>query len=109
MGSLVVWGIVHVVALGRASDAILSENYRSIIAAEIMVNALERQDSGVLLMFAGDSDGGIACVREQDLVFLEWLGVARENVTFPGEDDIVRTISADYETYRTRVGVLIED
>jgi hypothetical protein len=35
--------------LGSASEAILSENYRSIVAAENMINGLERMDSAVLL------------------------------------------------------------
>ena len=51
MGLVVAWAVVNLVSLGKATDAILSENYRSILAAENMVDALERQDSGILLMF----------------------------------------------------------
>ena len=59
MGLVVVWAVTNLVSLGKASDAILRENYRSILAAENMVDALERQDSGVLLVFLGDSEKGI--------------------------------------------------
>ncbi len=55
MGLVVAWAVINLVSLGRATDAILSENYRSILAAENMVDALERQDSGILLMFLGDA------------------------------------------------------
>lgn len=108
MGTLVVWAMVHVVSLGRASDAILSENYASILAAENMINALERQDGGLLLALAGDGDAGAARVRTQDTVFREWLALAQQNVTIAGEGDLVRSLAADYEAYRDRVGALID-
>ncbi|MFU8889613.1 MAG: ATP-binding protein [Trueperaceae bacterium] len=108
MGSLVVWAMVHVVSLGRASDAILSENYASILAAENMVNALEWQDRGLLLILAGDPDVGAARMHGQDAVFREWLALAEQNVTIPGEGDLVRSLAADYEAFRARVGALID-
>ena len=51
MGLVVVWAIANLISLGQATNAILSENYKSILAAENMVDALERQDSGILLIF----------------------------------------------------------
>ena len=49
MALVVAWAVVNLLALGKASDAILRDNYRSILAAENMVDSLERQDSGILL------------------------------------------------------------
>ena len=43
------WGVANLWRLGQASEAILRENYRSIRAAEGMVDALERQDSATLI------------------------------------------------------------
>jgi two-component system, NtrC family, sensor histidine kinase KinB len=60
MGLVVAWAVTNLVSLGKATDNILSENYRSILAAENMVDALERQDSAILLMFLGDARKGIA-------------------------------------------------
>ena len=42
------WSIYHMVTLGRAIDVILINNYKSILAAENMKEALERQDSSAL-------------------------------------------------------------
>jgi len=53
MGLILVWAFLHLWDLGKASEAILRENYRSILAAENMVYALERQDSAVLLILLG--------------------------------------------------------
>ena len=100
MGLVVAWAVFNLVSLGRASDAILRENYRSIIAAENMIDALERQDSGVLLMFLGDPQTGKAQFRENEARFLEWLARAKDNITVPGEGKLIQDIEAGYAHYR---------
>ncbi|MBN1104706.1 MAG: PAS domain-containing sensor histidine kinase, partial [Deltaproteobacteria bacterium] len=81
MGLVVVWAVTNLVGLGKATDAILRENYRSILAAENMVDALERQDSAVLLLFLGDTEKGTSQFRENEAVFLQWLSRAKDNIT----------------------------
>ncbi len=99
---VVAWAVTNLVSLGRATEAILSENYRSILAAENMVDSLERQDSAILRMFLGDAEGGIAQFREHEAVFLQWLARAKDNITIQGEKDLVQAIETNYLTYRQR-------
>jgi len=108
MGLVVVWAVTNLVSLGKATDAILSENYRSILAAENMVDALERQDSGMLLMFLGETEKGIAQFRGYEAVFLEWLARAKDNITIRGEAELVQSIEGDYSTYRQRFSLLTD-
>lgn len=108
MGLVFAWAITNLVSLGQASDAILSENYRSIIAAENMVNALERQDSGILVMFSGNQDKGISQFRENEANFLEWLGRAKDNITIVGEAELVKSIEAGYANYRKQFSSLTD-
>ncbi|SLM32611.1 Multi-sensor signal transduction histidine kinase [Desulfamplus magnetovallimortis] len=100
MGLVVAWSVTNLVSLGKASGAILSENYRSILAAENMVDALERQDSGILLIYLGDEEKGISQFRENEAIFLEWLVRAKDNITIKGEADLVKDIELDYAAYR---------
>jgi NtrC-family two-component system sensor histidine kinase KinB len=100
MAVVVVWAVANLVSLGRASDAILRENYRSILAAENMINALERQDSAVLLMLLGKRDEGVAQFRTNEAAFLEWLGRAKDNITIDGEAELVESIESSYGNYR---------
>ena len=65
MSLVFAWAVVNLVFLGRASEAILRENYRSILAAENMVEALERQNSGLLLLFLGDRGRGAPIPRKR--------------------------------------------
>jgi two-component system, NtrC family, sensor histidine kinase KinB len=91
--------IVLLLRLGRASDAILQENYRSILAAEKMINDIERQDSGVLLILLHFQDLGLKEFRDSEVSFLQWLGRAKDNITEPGEKELVEGIEQNYTQY----------
>jgi NtrC-family two-component system sensor histidine kinase KinB len=108
MGLVLAWAVMNLISLGKATDAILHENYRSILAAENMVDALERQDSGILIMFLGAGEEGIDQFRESEKVFLEWLARAKDNTTIQGEADLVRSIEADYSKYRQQFSRLTD-
>ena len=84
MGLVVAWAVVNLISLGKATDAILRENYRSILAAENMVDTLERQDSAILLIFLGDTRKGISQFQESEAMFLQWLARAKDNITIEG-------------------------
>ncbi len=108
MGLVVAWAVSNLVSLGKATDAILRENYRSILAAENMVDVLERQDSAVLLMFLGDTAKGVSQFRENEAVFLQWLARAKDNITIQGEADLVQSIEKDYARYRQQFSGLTD-
>ena len=108
MGLVVAWAVVNLVSLGQASNAILRENYRSILAAENMVDELERQDSGILLLFLGDAERGISQFRESEAIFLGWLARAKDNITVRGEAELVQSIEQGYAKYRQRFSELTD-
>ena len=108
MALVIAWAVVNLVALGRATGGILRENYRSILAAESMVDALERQDSAVLLLLWGDADTGISQFRANEGEFFTWLARARDNVTIEGEADLIHTIETRYSAYRLLFSSLTE-
>jgi NtrC-family two-component system sensor histidine kinase KinB len=101
------WAIINIAHLGSASDAILRENYRSILAAENMIDVIERQDSNILLFIMGD-EGGLAQFRQHEIEFLEWLGRAKNNITLEGEAEALETIEQQYLAYLETVGQLRE-
>ena len=98
-GVVVVWALVNVVRLGDATDAILSENYRSIEAAEEMLDALERQDSAVLLYALGSEDQAVRQFEGGQGRFARALGRAETNVTVPGEAEVVAAVDSAYTAY----------
>ncbi len=98
-----IWALVHLLDLGQASDAILRENYKSILAAENMVYAIERQDSATLLLLLGYADQGWRQFRDNESLFFQWLGRAKDNITVEGEAQIVATIEKEYTSYLNHI------
>jgi len=96
---ILILGITLLLRLGRASDAILRENYLSTLAAENMINDIERQDSGLLLVLLDFPELGFKEMRESEVSFLMWLGRAKDNITIPGEQEIVTAIEKNYTLY----------
>ena len=93
------WGITNLRRLGRASQAILEENYNSILAADNTIEALERQDSAILLFLLENRDRGSQQFRANQIEFLKWLGKAESNITIPGEAEIITEIERLYRDY----------
>ena len=101
------WGAWNLRQLGQASDRILQENYRSIRAADGMIDALERQDSATLMLLLNDVDAGRSLFREYEVAFLQWLGRAQDNVTLTTEDETLATIESAYRDYLLDVDELL--
>ena len=93
------WGIANLRRLGKASEAILRENYNSILAAENIIDALERQDSAILLFLLENRDRGSQQFRQNQIEFLKWLGKAEGNITIAGEEEIIAQIEQSYQDY----------
>ncbi|MBE9048137.1 HAMP domain-containing protein [Pleurocapsales cyanobacterium LEGE 10410] len=93
------WGITNLLRLGQASKAILQENYNSILAAENLIDALERQDSAILLFLLENRDRGSQQFRQNQIEFLKWLGRAEGNITIAGEEEIIARLEQFYQDY----------
>ncbi|MFO7958884.1 MAG: ATP-binding protein [Candidatus Brocadiia bacterium] len=93
------WAFVNLWRLGRASEAILRENYKSILAAENMIDAIERQDSATLLLILGFEEEALEGFHENESAFLQSLARAKDNITIEGERDILQAIESGYSSY----------
>jgi two-component system, NtrC family, sensor histidine kinase KinB len=97
------WGIYHLVHLGRAVDVILVNNYKSILAAENMKEALERIDSSALFFITSQADKARQQFADNEKRLAGELQVAENNVTEPGEGPIVADIRTQYAAYKEQV------
>lgn len=87
--------------IGHSVQALLDDNYKSINAAKNMIEALERADSGVLLLLSGEWEKGRTTIEEANKDFQEAFGVAKNNITIPGELEYVESVMKFYEIYRS--------
>jgi NtrC-family two-component system sensor histidine kinase KinB len=96
---ILLFSLANLQRLGRASASILRENYRSIIAADHMIGALERQDSALLLVLAGYPQEGQAQFTNSLPDFMQWLGREKDNITIQGEAALAQSIESGYLRY----------
>jgi len=104
-----IWSIYNVALLNRTHNQSIVENYRSVIAAENMIGALERQDSAVLLMILGEMDVASTIFEQYQAEFLLWFGRAEDNITLPGEGELIASIKQAYVEYMKAVQVFRTD
>jgi signal transduction histidine kinase len=85
--------------LGGAVATILRENYASVVACEEMKEALERQDSAAQFASAGREDVAGPMLERHRRAFAAAFATEADNVTVPGEGELVREIEVAYRDY----------
>ncbi len=107
LGANSLWAIKNFNSLSESIENIMQSNYRSIVAAQNMSIALERQDSAELAhMFSSDGTTTQA-FRENEIEFLRWLSRAEDNITEPGEKEILDEINELYIKYIDKFSELV--
>src|SRR2546426_12821664 len=78
-----------VLHLGGRIDAILRENYDSVIAMQILNEALERIDSAFQFALADQVDKARQQLDQNWPEYNQGLEIEKHNVTLPGEQELV--------------------
>jgi methyl-accepting chemotaxis protein len=100
---LAVAGVVSIHEFRKLSDnlqSLIEDNYKTIKAAKNMMEALEREDSGVLLLMIGEWEHGRAILDSADNSFKTAFDIVKNNITESGEDKHIIDIKNKYETYK---------
>lgn len=92
--------------LQTSIDSIMHSNYDSVVAAQNMNDAIERQDSMELAFIFEENLTLGGDYQENHMKFLEWFYKAKDNITESGEGDIIAEIEKSYSEYTSKVGVL---
>ncbi|MBM7555755.1 ATP-binding protein [Halanaerobacter jeridensis] len=93
------WSIYNFMTLNDAINDIMVENYRSVIAAEGMMEALERQDSAELIFVFGQKEKALDIFQRNQMRFMKHLSRAEDNITIEGEKEILDDINKKYQNY----------
>jgi signal transduction histidine kinase len=101
--ALLAVGALAISTLGRvggASQTILKDNYRSVLAAQRMKESIERMDSAALFKLAGRWNVGAPMSAENRNIFENELRVEEGNITEIGEDAAVKKLRAKWNEYQ---------
>ncbi len=97
--ALGLWAIVMFYRLGGSIDVILRENYRSVLAAQGMKEALERMDSGLLFAVGGREELGREQFDRHRPRLEQHLRTEQGNVTLPGEQELADDLDRLHRRY----------
>jgi methyl-accepting chemotaxis protein len=95
-----VWSIHELNTIGTSVQKFLDDNYRSVNAAKMMMEALEREDSATLLLLLGNWEEGRKIMDDADTLFQKGLQIAENNITEPDEAAFVELIRSQYNVYK---------
>jgi len=92
-------------SLGESPELILKDNYRSVLAAERMIDAVSRLQQAALADAAARQPFG-SSAEEERRRFEEELVAQEHNITEPGEDAATSRLRAAWTAYQARFGEL---
>jgi two-component system, NtrC family, sensor histidine kinase KinB len=93
--------------LGRSVDRILKDNYKSVVAAQNMKEALERMDSSATFFLAGQTEKARRQYEANRPRFEEAYRIEATNITESGEQQIADDIAQRYAAYRSSIERLL--
>ena len=99
--------IVNFFSLGRSIDRIFQNNYKSVIAAQHMKDALERMDSSAAFVLAGQVQEARAQYEANRPRFEAAYNIQAHNITERGEGALAADLGRQFAEYRKAVEKLI--
>ncbi len=101
------WSAWHLREMGGVSRNIIADNYESVVAAQEMKESLDRQGSAVLLALLGQRDRTLLQLSENRKRFDAAFQRAANNITEPGEPEVIESIRRDRDTYYQQVDAFL--
>jgi NtrC-family two-component system sensor histidine kinase KinB len=99
LGVLGGWSAWRLREMGDVSGRIILNNYDSVVAAQDMKESLERQDSAALFALQGESERALKQLAEHRKRFDAAFNKAANNITEPGETELIETIRRGRDEY----------
>jgi methyl-accepting chemotaxis protein len=96
-------GIIALYELNMLSSSVkslISNNYKSIEASEKMIDALEKQDQGILLILNGKVEKGRLVLENANSLFIDALSVAQKSISLFDEESYINDIKERYRKFR---------
>lgn len=82
---------------------VIDNNYLSIEHALEVTYALERKDSGILMVLLGSNEEGLDVINSADSTITNSMIEIKKNATESGEEALIETVEIEYKTYSTLV------
>lgn len=95
--------IIEFTMLSKSFTSIMDDNYKSIEASKSMLEALEREDSGYLLLLLGQTNEGRQIIIAADSSFRAAYNITKNNITEENEAQFIDTILSTYMAFNLKL------
>ena len=109
---LLIAGLMSIWELRKMNNSfsdVIDNNFQSIEHALKVIYALEREDSGILMVYLGDKEEGMNFINSADSIIAVSMIEIKKNATEPGEEEVIKNIELEYETYFTLLNSAISN
>lgn len=99
---LLIAGLMSIWELSKMNNSfsdVIDNNYQSIEHALDVIDALEREDSGILMVYLGNVDEGVRVINSGDSTIAKSMIQIKKNATEEGEERVIKNIESEYEVY----------
>jgi signal transduction histidine kinase/HAMP domain-containing protein len=103
-----VMAVATLADLGKSGQRILADNYRSVLAAQRMKEAIERIDSAALFLVIGEDARGLRQAAENRPRFESELQVEEQNITEPGEQEAAVELRRNWTSYQRAFDAFVQ-
>ena len=103
---LVIAGVMSIIEFDRVGASIknvMDDNYKSIEQTKYMLDALEREDSGLLMYLMGNRETGSQTIDLAYSTIQNAIKLAQTNITERDEEKYIGNIIEEYEKFHTSV------
>lgn len=97
---LIIAGLMSIIEfqkVGSSVDTVMENNYKSVEQTKLMLDALERQDSGLLMFLMGNKTQGSKTIFSADSLMNKAIEAAKNNITERNEAKYIEIIYQEYE------------
>lgn len=99
--------VMTLASLGSHSQSILKDNYRSVLAAQRMKDAIERlEDHSAILLLTEQREQEHAFITQYRQQFETELSVQENNITEPGEVELTKRLRVLWKRYQEQLATL---
>ncbi|MDO5663851.1 MAG: MCP four helix bundle domain-containing protein [Bacteroidia bacterium] len=103
---LVIAGIMSIIEFNKVGVSIknvMDNNYKSIEQTKYMLDALEREDSGLLMYLMGNREQGSQTIDYAYSAIQNAIKIARNNITEKDEGKYIDNVTKEYEKFHFSV------
>jgi len=94
------WSIYHFQFIGNRVNKMMNREYKSINSSISMLNALEREDSAILLSLLGNLHESSSILQAADSTFIVGLNQAKKSISEKSDNNLILEIEDNYNIYK---------